>query len=228
MPRRLLAGVALGLCAVSVAACSGADKPSAAVTSSTPAPAQTAREILDASLKAVSGVESLQVKGALTEDGQKNDMQVTIVGKDSEGTFSMPFEGKPTVKFQTISKDGQVYLKGKELFSMVGGKGFADQAGDRWILASEAKFKTFAEFFTRDSIVELLKAEGQEMTVSSQTFEGKPVHDLSAGQDDGHLYIAAEGEPLPVAVLDPDSKVTISFTYGVQAKITAPVNPLKS
>lgn len=247
------AALALATGGFALAGCGGSDSSSAAGTTATTAVDTTAqapngvadlpaKEILQKSLDAASAASSVTVKGAITENGQKIALDMTL-GKDaSEGTISA--QG---VSIQLKFVSGKAYLKasGDDFAKLIGngqseaaGKAIAALIGDKWLAvptdaasSDEAgNLGAFSQLGQKDSLLEgILKPDGTVTVKGTDTINGTPVVLLDSSEGDGTLAIATMGEPYPVQIKGTgssgDGSGQIDFTnWNAPVSVTAPTD----
>lgn len=175
--------------------------------------------------KAIAGLsaaKSYSVKGEIKED-QTLGLDFKIAGDDLTGSVTV--DG---AKADLLRITGQAYLRGDEKFwtAAAGAKSgptIANLLGNRWAKPS-TKDESFQEFFQITDPAQLLKPDGPVKKNGTKTINGVEAVDLvDSGSDAGHLYVAATGEPYPLALEGPPGKGQVTFgDFGATFDIKAP------
>ncbi|HVQ88923.1 MAG TPA: hypothetical protein VMT88_12165 [Actinomycetes bacterium] len=209
---RVLATIAI-IGSVVLSGCGNSDTPSADTTPTPAASANgvedlSANQILDEVSTAVGDATSVHVSG----EGMSGDQQVGI---DMQMTSSGDAQGTLTLSGQQVSliiADGATYFSADEAFwtSQVGPE-VAPQLVGKYVEvpANDHSFDnvaSYSAFF--DS---LLKPEGAISKGDQTDVDGVPTIQLLEAKNDGTMYVALEGDPLPLKVETKDQgSVTLS------------------
>jgi hypothetical protein len=180
-----------------------------------------ADEILTKAKAALTAATSYHVKGDVLEEGQIVKYDLTVAGKDVSGTAEM--QG---LSLEVIKVGDDLYMKASDKF-------WADllPPGEESSLAmlkgkyvkADATSGLFAPLGNAFTAEEMLKPKGTFSKGETKTFDGVPAIGLIDSKDKSVLYVATQGEPLPLAFESPDNKGVARFTeYNQPVEITAP------
>ena len=184
----------------------------------------SAAELLDKTKAAFKAEESVAIKGEGSDEGSTIAIDMSYVGKDSEGSIAI--DGN---EMQVLAVDGKTYFKATDAFWESMAPDQAEQiiavVNDRWILTNnEPDFKDLASFADRTAFAdELLKPESTPKLGDPKKVAGV---DCLALDDEGDvLYVAKDdGRPIQIAGEKGEGD-DLNFTYD-DAK--APEAPAKS
>lgn len=157
-----------------------------------------ADEILERMQSAVADSTSVRVVGA----GVRGDSSVSVdLQLDSAGnaTGHLDTNGQ---RVEIVSVDGSVYISAGDAFwtDQVGAT-FAGQLAGKFVRVPEGE-PTLADLVDYDVFLEnLLAPEGATEKGDETTVDDSPVVELIDAADDGRLFVALEGEPLPQKVV---------------------------
>ena len=184
---------------------------------------QTPQQILEKASAAAGAAESVHMKGKITEEGESFEVDMTVSNaKGAGGSISL---GGEKVELRQIGKT--MYVKGGPVASV------SPKLADKWIKSS-ATGEDAAEFSSLTSMdkvfEEMLDPEGSVTRVAGKEIDGVPTVGLkdsakSDGKTDeqGILYIAAEGEPYPLLVESTAGQGGLQFLdWNEPVKVTAP------
>lgn len=189
---------------------SGGSAPTAASTSASPTPTptptpfagQTADQILAAARKAAAGAKSVHVVGAVTDAGEKIELDMTMAsGGLADGT--MKVQGG-LLTLRRVGKEA--HMKGDKKFWAAAGAGeVASLLTGKWIKMPIAQ-KDFGDFnsFTDLStfVKESLAPDGAVTRVEGKTIDGVETVGLSdgTGTDAGTMFVSTGEVPYPLAI----------------------------
>lgn len=191
---------------------SGAATTAAADTSTLPANGVeklSAKEILDASLKAANAASSVTVTGSITQEGQEISLDLALGTDAADGTFSA--QG---INAEIRVVDGKTYFKlSGEDFARIAGQGDSPEIakaissllGDKWIAVPEDSddddLAGLGQFGQKDSLLEgILQPDGNVTVKGTGEVNGTPVVFLDSSDGEGTLAIQTVGEPYPVQI----------------------------
>ncbi|MFD9908773.1 hypothetical protein [Streptomyces sp. NPDC059063] len=226
---------------VTLTACGGdsdkdGKKTGKATESKAPFAGLSGPDIVAKSVKATTGAKSLTLKGS-TPDGQGSvvDMDIALSTRgECVGTLSVGGQGQ----LDLIGNRTSVYMRPDAEFIRTDAKGESkedtkaavDTMADRWskMSAKSSDAKDLAVFCDLDTILGEFKGvdstarRGKETTV-----DGTPALTLheSEGKDRYTIYVATEGKPYLLKVVNETAKKpeTLTFTdYDKPVKATAP------
>lgn len=218
---------------------SGAATTAAADTSTLPANGVeklSAKEILDASIKAANAASSVTVAGSITQEGQTIKLDLALGTDAADGTFSA--QG---INAEIRVVDGKSYFKlSGEDFAKIAGQGDSPEVaqaisallGDKWIAVPAGSggddLAGLGEFGDKDSLLEgILEADGDVTITGTGEVNGTPVVFLDSSGGEGTLAIQTVGEPYPIQIKGADSSSSgqIDFTnWNEPVNVTAPTD----
>jgi hypothetical protein len=161
--------------------------------------------------KAATGATSVHVSGSITDEGQPLTLDLVIAtGKGGKGTMS-----ESGLRFDIVRVGKNAYIKGSDAFL----KKFAGDAGaqllrGKWLkgsattgdLAALAPLTDTAKLFNG-----ALGSHGKLENKGETEYKGQKVVAIEDTSQGGTLYVAATGEPYPVAIVGGKQKGTITF-----------------
>jgi hypothetical protein len=199
--RPRMAAAALSVCVLALAGCGNDDTtaPLAQIASDDQsAPAENGvdqkspEEALAAVLAALEAQGSYHVAGSTVGGGA---IDITFkVGVGATGTVD---SGSPVT---LVALDGRIYVTGDTEFmaTNVGPDAAATMAG-KWLLLPRDSTSTFAIFADGKSFADrVLGAQGSVEIADVQDVNGVPAVGLVFPTTGGTLWVAAEGDPLPI------------------------------
>ena len=191
-------------------------------------------EILAKAQAALPKVSSVHISGAGTSDGQKVGLDVKIKGTEgAAGTLSLPIGSASTsttikLDFIVIGKDA--YIKGDDAFWKALAPSSTLSAAalqGKWLKSSpqSERLKALLAFGDLTALsTELLKPDGTLTKGEAKEIRGtKSIGLVDKSTNGGTLYVATQGEPLPLQIVQGKSGTTVDFTdYGKPVELTAP------
>ncbi|MEV4350827.1 hypothetical protein AB0J83_40740 [Actinoplanes sp. NPDC049596] len=185
----------------------------------------TGAEILTKTKAALKAAKSYHVKGSVTNEGQKFDLDLKVAGENLIGYFGTK-EGK--VELLAVGKQ-RFYKPDAKFWKATGGAQgatVAEVVGDRWVKVDPSDTSS-SELFGIANIDELLDNEGTVNKGAVKTVDGRQAIALTDTTDKsgGTLYVATEGEPYPVRLEGPtaaDGGLAFSEYGATFADIKAP------
>lgn len=196
----------------------------------------SAKEILDASLKAANAASSVTITGDITNDGQQVKLDLEL-GKDAgQGTFSA--QGI-NAEIRVVGGKSYFKLSGED-FAQIAGQGDSPELakaissllGDKWIAVPEGSggddLGGLGEFGQKDNLLEgILEPDGEVTVKGTGEVNGIPVVFLDSSDGEGTLAIQTVGEPYPVQLKGSDSSSSgqVDFTnWNAPVNVTAPTD----
>jgi hypothetical protein len=171
--------------------------------------ALSAQEILDKAIAALTEAGSFHVKGDMTEEGTKINIDLKMKGKDAAGTV-----GTPDGNINILRIGTDVYFKADasfwEKFGGAQGSTVAALFKDKWVKMS-ADSKDFAEFAAMADPATLLKPSGTPTKADEKVINGQSTIGVKDG-DNGTIYVATTGKPYPVRLEGPNAAGSIDFS----------------
>lgn len=188
----LIPALALGL---AVSACgsdsssepaSGSSSDAASESSSDDFTSQSADDIVTAAADAMSGLESVQVAGDLTQAGQQITLDIGVASSgDCTGSIGL---GDGTA--EVVSVGGESWFKPDEAFwqaqapSPEQAQQIIDAVGDKWVVQSDGA--GFAEFCDLDSLLEGIDDGESTYEAGDETdVEGTPAIEIASTDANG-------------------------------------------
>lgn len=191
-------------------------------------------DILAKAKAAFPKVPSVHVVGAGASDGQQFGIDLKI--KNNEGaTGSLDLgvggpDGTTTLKLELVLIGQTAYLKGDDEFwkTLTGGDQLVSKLHGKWVKTTTQN-ERLKELLSFGDLAELGKAllepDGKLTKGAAKEIRGTTAIGLvEAGQDGGTLYIATEGEPLPLQINEGGKSTgSVDFQdYGKPVELTAP------
>jgi hypothetical protein len=188
-----------------------------------PFPGLSGPDIIDKAVKATTGASSLTVKGKVPDEtgNIELDMAVDTKGRCT-GTMGMDGEGS----IELITTASTVYMKYDEEFLRAQGKGepaaetdaAVDMLAGRWAKtkATGADAKDIAGFCDLDSLLaEFKDVNSDARRGKTTTVDGTPALTLTErdGSDRYTLYVATEGKPYLLKMVNETSKTPESLSF---------------
>lgn len=220
-----LALLPIAAAAVLLAGCATTGTPAAVTTTTTPATngveALAPADIITKAKAALAAAKSFHVKGGVTDNGTKADIDVTFQGKNQAGTVSV---SGVVVNIEILGSD--LYLKAPDAFwqaILAAQPSAASALGSvqgKWVKVSTttAGFSDFADF-GRDG---LLETNGDLTKGAVKTVNGAQTIPVVSA-DKSVIYVAIQGEPYPIQMADAAGTSTLDFSqYNTAPDITAP------
>lgn len=230
MRRTTLAAVSLAAAAaVGLTACgtetggSKKEKGKVAEKKAGPFPGMSGPDIVDEAVKATTDASSLTVKGSVPDEAGTIDLDMALDTKGQcAGTMGMGGEGS----LDLITTARTVYMKYDEKFLRAQGKGepaadtqaAVDTLAGRWVKTSAtgADAKDIASFCDLDVLLADFKdVNSGARRGKTTTVDGTPALTLSEsdGSDRYTLYVATEGKPYLLKVVNVSAKSPESLAF---------------
>jgi hypothetical protein len=219
-------GAAVALAAACGGSSSGGSSGSSGGTANGEA-AKPAAQILADARKAALAASSVHVAGGIAANDGRITLDVSLLGsRGGKGRLAINGLG-----FQIIRIGNTAYFSGTEAFY----RRFANSAAaallkGRWVKASSSssQFASFAQLTDMRNLVgAALRPEGTPTKAGTRTYHGTPVVALRDSSGGGTLYVATQGPPYPVAIVDPARSSSIAFDHwGEPVSLAAPADAL--
>ncbi|MFI0451821.1 hypothetical protein [Actinomadura sp. 6N118] len=193
----------------------------------TATPAQTAAQIAAKARDAFTKAPNVRVRGKVKAEKGRITLDYSVRGKNSKGKVSGPLISKKNTTTQFVIIGDKHYTRGSEVIVGDGPKppaGLLKKLRNQWTVIRGKDMGVLGSLTTTTM---MFGPAGTGETLSmgpGRDFEGKPAFDLTDGKS-AHLWISAQGEPLPLAVTNdksPDDRLV--FAYGQAERIKAPAN----
>ena len=204
------------LLVVVAAGCGGGTKTNGEETKS------AAQVVADAQRAAVNA-SSVHIRGHITDNGTPLTIDLTLVkGKGGKGSLSERGAG-----FQVIRLGDVIYVKGSAAFlKRFAGAAAASLLHDRWLKAPATSGRLAALSPLTDAEQLFKAALGQHGKLANRgatDFEGRQVVQIEDTTQGGKLYVAATGDPLPVALRGSAQQGSVDFSdWNADATVEAP------
>jgi hypothetical protein len=216
MGRRVLVGLAV---VVALAGCGGAKTNGEAKK----APEQVVTDAQNAAIDA----SSVHVTGSITDNGTPLTLDLTLV-KGRKGKGSLSEQG---LKFELIRVGDTVYIRGSDAFlKKFAGASAAALLHGKWLKGSATSGQLAALAPLTDTAQLFKAALGQHGKLANRgesDYQGQKVVVIEDTTQGGKLYVAATGDPLPVALRGSKQQGSINFTdWNAGATVTAPQGAL--
>jgi hypothetical protein len=182
---------------------------------------KTADQVVADAQKAALSASSVHVSGTITDNGTPLAVDLTIVkGKGGKGTLS-----ESGLTFQLVRIGDTAYIKGSEAFlRKFAGAGAATLFHDKWLKGSASTGRLAALAPLTDAEKLIKAALGQHGTLANKgetDYKGEKVVEIDdTTQQGGRLYVAATGDPFPVALKGSTQQGSIAFDDWNDAEAT--------
>jgi hypothetical protein len=212
MGRRALIGLAV---VVLLAGCGG--------SSSNGEAKKSAEQVVSDAQQAAINASSVHVTGSITDNGTPLTLDLTLVkGQKGKGTLA-----ERGLKFDLIRVGDTVYIKGSDAFlKQFAGAGAATLLHDKWLKGSATNGQLAALAPLTDAEALFKAALGQHGKLANKgetDFQGQKVVEIDDTTQGGKLYVAATGDPLPVALHGSKQQGSVSFSdWNAGATVEAP------
>ena len=205
----------LALAALAVAGCGGG-------SSSNGEAKKTAAQVVADAKKAALAARSVHVTGAGSDNGQPLKLDLTIGKNGAKGHLQ-----ESGASFDVIRVGDTVYVRGDDAFlKKFGGTAAATLFHNRWLkgpitdtqLGALAPLTDLEQFFAG-----VLDQHGVVQNKGETTRKGAKVVEIRDTTQGGSLFVAATGDPYPVALAGGGQQGDVEFTdWNADAEIAAP------
>ncbi|RAY14632.1 hypothetical protein DPM19_12785 [Actinomadura craniellae] len=182
----------------------------------------TAARILAAATKASISAPSVRIRGTIQDADGAMAIDMRISQQAATGAVKIAGLGKMTL----VRVGADAYFSADRQFLSVANPGAVAQAGK--YVKLDGRPGPFADFrsltLMREAFTDLLKPEGGRLTKGRPAaIGGVPVIGLVDGTK-GTLYVATQGEPRALRMIDSRTKSRLDFIYDVpvQAQLPSP------
>jgi hypothetical protein len=217
MGRRLALGVGVALL---LAGCGGG-------SSSNGEAKKTAQQVVSDAQQAAVNAASVHVTGSITDNGTPLTIDLTLLkGKKGKGSLS-----ERGLKFELIRVGNLVYIKGSDAFlKQFAGASAAALLKGKWLKGSATSGQLGALAPLTDTAALFKAALGQHGKLANKgetDFQGQKVVEIDDTTQGGKLYVAATGDPFPVALRGSKQQGSVSFSdWNADATVEAPKGAL--
>ena len=224
--------VALGLAA---AACGGSSSGGSGSTATSAPPrtdngeaAKPAAQILHDARRAALAARSVHVAGAITSGAGRIALDVNLLGSRG-GRGRLAING---LGFQIVRIGSTAYFSGTEAFyRRVSNAAAAQLLNGKWLKASATSGSQFASFAQltdmRTLLSSVLSPQGTPTKAGTTTYRGTRVVALTDSSGGGTLYVASQGPPYPVAIVDATRHGAVTFDrWGAPVSLAAPADAI--
>jgi hypothetical protein len=228
LSRRLGVLVVAGTCALAVSAC-GSGGGSGGGSKDNGVSAKTADDILAAAKAAADSKGTVHASGKHVESGDSVALDMRIDQTRDSAVGYIAINGD---RVDIVRIGANIYVKSSPQFLTKQGATAAEAqlVGNKWLKTTTSN-KDFADFKDFTSIDSFLEPQGDVTKGSKSTVDGQKVIaliDSKGTADEGTLFIATTGDPLPVEIVSgKDSSDALKFTdFGTAVTVTAPPGAL--
>lgn len=178
----------------------------------------SAEEISKKAMEALKERKIFNLKGNVKDDGDTVALDLTISDRNVAGKVDI--EGVPV---QLVSVGDDLYIKGLDrmLAALIPDATALAALKDKYVKVNgkDGLFAAYAEMADPDQFIDF--TEGTFTKGEAKTVNGVPAIALI---DDSKavLYVATEGEPLPLQIAGPDGVDVLNFSYEGLAPVKAP------
>jgi hypothetical protein len=180
---------------------------------------KSADEILTAAQEAARAATAVTVSGAFEE--VRLDLSI-VKGEGATGSMS-----QAGAEFELVVKGDEVFVKGSdEFYEQIGGRAAVTLLSGKWLQvpSTDDDFGSIAQFADMDRLLgEILDPSADRVTKGeTEDVDGTPAIGITA--DRGTLFVATEGEPLPLKLTGPaDRPGEMTFSdWNEPAELTTP------
>jgi hypothetical protein len=209
--RAVLAAVAVAV----VAGCGG--------SSSNGEAKKGAEQVVEDAQRAAVQASSVHVTGTITDEGKPLRLDLVLVkGKGGKGTLS-----ENRLKFDLIRVRDDVYIRGSDAFiKAFAGIGAVALLHGKWLKGSATSGELAALAPLTDSAKLFGNALGNHGKLANRgetDFQGRKVVEIDDTTQHGQLYVAADGDPFPVALRGGRDQGHLAFAdWSADAEVAAP------
>jgi hypothetical protein len=219
-PKMRVSALALVLATMALAGCGGgkkAEQPNAEAS-------KPANRVLADAVAAARSARSVHVSGHIVSNGTPITLDLTLE-RNKGATGSMSTQG---LSFDLVRIGRTFYIRGSDAFwKHFAGAGVAQLMHGKWLkgtttgrFASLASLSDPAKLFAR-----IRGNHGKLTNKGATTYNGQKVVEIDDAKKGGKLYVAATGNPYPVAVVGSkkNESGTITFDrWNASVSISAP------
>lgn len=176
-------------------------------------------EIVAEMQDAVGSATSVRATGGGASGGSTIEIDLQL-GSDGDATGTLINQGQ---QIEILATGGTVYFSADEEFwtAQAGPEAAAQLAGKYVeVPADDDSFSNFADYDT--FFDELLTSEGDVEVGEETTVDGVAALELIDTKDDGILYVALEGEPLPLKIVPAEGGELILADWNADFTVEAP------
>ena len=184
---------------------------------------KTADQVVADAQKAALAASSVHVKGTITDNGTPLKIDLTIIkGKGGKGTLS-----ETGLTFELVRIGGTAYIKGSDAFlRKFAGAGAAALFHDKWLKgsASSGQLASLTPLTDADKLIKAALGQHGKLANKGETdYQGQKVVEIDDTTQGGRLYVAAKGDPLPVALRGSKQQGSVAFDdWNAEATVEAP------
>jgi hypothetical protein len=187
-----------------------------------------AAEVVAAAKAAADGANSVHVSGSLVSNGSPVTLDLDLLaGQGGRGRVS-----EAGLAFELIHVGETVYLKGSPAFYQhLAGATAAQLLQGRWLKApaTVGSFASLASLTDLRRLVDMaLAINGTPARTGTATVGGQKAVGVTNGSKSGTLYIAATGQPYPIAVTEggaSNGRITLD-RWNEPLSLTPPANAI--
>jgi hypothetical protein len=182
-----------------------------------------AEQVVKDAHRAALSARSVHVTGAITDEGKPLTLDLVVVkGKGGKGTLS-----ENGLKFDLIRVRDAVYIRGSDAFiEAFAGAGVVPLLHGKWLKgsATSGALAALAPLTDNAKLFEgALGNHGKLANKGEAEFQGQKVVEIDDTTEGGKLYVAAEGDPFPVALRGAKEQGHLTFTdWDDEADVSAP------
>jgi hypothetical protein len=182
--------------------------------------ALSAIDILAKVQSALAAKDSIHIKGRTTERGDELLVDLIFIGDRTSGTISTP---DLTMDLVVVKDELYVRTTSDQLWLSLARTSAPPSAQEKY-LKLDGRKPEYAFVKDMTSIDYFIKPVGALTKVPVKTFDNVAAVGLMDEQDKRTLYVANEGEPLPVRLTGPlgSESSNVTFEFNVDAHVEAP------
>jgi hypothetical protein len=184
---------------------------------------KSAQEVVTDAQQAAVNASSVHVTGHIVDNGTPLTLDLTLVkGQKGKGTLS-----EQGLTFELVRVGDTVYIKGSDAFlKKFAGAGAATLLHDKWLKGSATSGQLAALAPLTDTAQLFKSALGNHGTLANKgetDYQGQKVVEIDDTTQGGKLYVAATGDPFPIALRGSKQQGSVDFSdWNGGATVEAP------
>jgi hypothetical protein len=183
-----------------------------------------AEQVVEDARRAAVAATSVHMRGRITDEGKPLSLDLVLVkGRGGKGTMS-----ENGLRFELVRVGDAAYIRGSDAFvkALAGSDAAATLVHGRWLKgsASSGELAALTPLTDPEQLFEgALGNHGKLENRGEVELNGQKVVEIADTTQGGKLYVAAEGEPLPIALHGGRNQGRLTFgDWNAAATVTAP------
>ena len=183
-----------------------------------------AEQVVQDARRAAVAATSVHMRGRITDEGKPLTLDLVLV-KGQGGKGAMSENG---LKFELVRVGDDAYIRGSDAFlrAFAGSDAAVQLLHGRWLKGSASSGALAALTPLTDPkqlFKSALDSHGKLVNKGEVDLNGQKVVEIDDTTEGGKLYVAAEGDPLPVALRGGKEQGRLTFTdWNASADVVAP------